>query len=44
MSAEIKNDFPIDCARVSGVGERRLNSDGIRFDWAPDVDTLPISS
>ena len=44
MSAEIKKDRDIDCASESGVSESRLRRIGIRFDSAPDVDTLPISS
>lgn len=44
MSAEIKKDWEIDCARVAGVGERRLRSNGMSVDSAPVVETLPISS
>lgn len=44
ISQEIKKDRAIDSAVDSGVGDRRLRSEGIRLDSAPDIDTLPISS
>lgn len=44
MSHETKNERAMDSASVPGVGDRRLRRDGTRFDSAPVLDTLPISS
>ena len=44
MSADIKKDWVMDCAKEAGVGDKRLRRDGIRLDSAPEVETLPISS
>lgn len=44
MSAEMRNERVIDCAKDPGVGESLLRREGIRLDSAPEVDTLPISS
>jgi len=44
ISVDIKNEREMDCARVPGVGDRRLRRPGIKEEPAPDVETLPTSS
>lgn len=44
MSAETRSDLAIDWARCAGSGESLCNSEGIREDSAPVVETEPISS
>ena len=44
MSAETRSDLAIDWASNEGDGESLCNSEEIREDSAPVVDTEPISS
>ena len=44
MSAERRSDLAIDWANSAGVGESLCNSEGMREDSAPVVETEPISS